>query len=107
MSDTLSTPITELNIDLIKTYLRVDYNDDDALLQNMLDAARSTIQTFLNRPYTDFDPVPQEFTIAALSLIGTWYNHREIYSEQSRGQEPLPLMYQAILSPFRVWAMGD
>jgi uncharacterized phage protein (predicted DNA packaging) len=104
MADVMSTPVTDLSVDLVKTYLRVDYTDDDVLIQNMLDAARSMIQTYLNRSFNDFETLPSEFTIAALSLCGEWYSHRQISDEK---QQELPLMYQSILCPYREWAMGD
>lgn len=79
--------ITELDLTTVKNYLRVDHNLDDAIIQMMIDSAKTYVQNFLNRSFEDFEQVPTEFVIAALNLIASWYEQRAIQSEgQAREQ---------------------
>lgn len=79
--------ITELTLEFAKNYLRVDYDNDDVLIQMMIDSAMSYIQSFLNQKFADFEEVPTEFTIAALSLIIQWYEQRSIAAESNAHEQ--------------------
>lgn len=76
--------VNELTLEYVKEYLRVDFNEDDIFIQNMIVAAQSFIQNHLNRKFTDWtnngEEVPAEFTISALSIIAHWYENRTISS---------------------------
>lgn len=58
--------ITELDLATVKNYLRVDYDNDDVLIQVMIDSSLSYTQSFLNHKFTEFEEVPMEFLIAAI-----------------------------------------
>lgn len=79
--------ITELTLEFVKNYLRVDYDNDDVLIQMMIDSAMSYIQSFLNQKFADFEEVPAEFTVAALSLISQWYEQRSIATEANAHEQ--------------------
>lgn len=79
--------ITELTLDFAKNYLRVDYDNDDVLIQMMINAAQSYIQSFLNQKFTEFEEVPTEFTIAALTLVSQWYEQRAIAAESNAHEQ--------------------
>lgn len=71
------------NLVLVKNYLRVDYTEDDVLIQLMIDSAKSYIQSYLNQPFEVFEDIPVEFTLAALNLVAEWYEHRTIGNEKA------------------------
>lgn len=92
--------ITELDVDFVKNYLRVDYDYDDNLINLMIVSAQSYIQAFLNQKFTDFEEVPFEFTIAALGLIAQWYEKRAITNEGTN-MMLLEHSFNDILSQYR------
>lgn len=94
--------ITEIDLDLVKEYLRIDHNDDDEMLITMLTAAKSFIQSYLNKKFEDFDELPNEFTIACLAIISHWYEKREIQSSKDSGKE-LSYIFSGLLDLHRNW----
>jgi uncharacterized phage protein (predicted DNA packaging) len=94
--------ITDLDLDSVKEYLRIDHTDDDNLLTTMLVAAKSFIQSYLNQKFTDFEEIPDEFTIACLALVSHWYEKREIQSEKASKNE-LAYVFSGLLDLHRNW----
>lgn len=94
--------ITEIDLDFLKNYLKIDFEDDDILLFTMLSASKSYIQSYLNRDFDDFEVVPLEFTIACLALVAHWYEKREIQSEKSTKEE-LKFVFSGLLDIHRNW----
>ena len=92
--------ITELDLDTVKNYLRIDHNEDDSLLSLMIDAAKSYIQSYLNKKFDEFEEIPDEFTIACLALIAHWYENREIQTNMSN---ELSYIFSGILDMYRDW----
>lgn len=71
-----------------KRHLRVEFDDDDALIDGLIVAARQWAEDFLNRPLvapppTPEDPAPktpevlQKWKQAMLLVLGHWYANRE------------------------------
>ncbi|PEN61619.1 head-tail connector protein [Bacillus wiedmannii] len=94
--------ITELDLQMVKDYLRIDHEDDDVLLSTMLSAAKSFIQSYLKKKFTEFDEIPEEFTIACLALTSHWYEKREIQSEKASKDE-LSYVFSGLLDLHRNW----
>jgi uncharacterized phage protein (predicted DNA packaging) len=92
--------VTDLDLNTVKQYLRVDHSDDDALISMMITAAQSFIQSYLNKKFDEFEEIPDEFTIACLALISHWYENREI---QSTNTKELPYIFSGILDMYRDW----
>lgn len=92
--------VTDLDLEFVKNYLRVDYDFDDNLINMMIFSSQSYIQGFLNQKFTDFEEVPAEFTIAALTLISQWYEKRAIQSEGAASNE-LKHSFGDLLSQYR------
>lgn len=99
--------ITDLNLDLVKEYLRVDFTEDDTLITSMLYAAKSFIQNYLNRKFTDWTDVgteiPSEFTIAALAIISHWYENRQVAADRNLTKNELPYVFAGLLDMHRYW----
>jgi uncharacterized phage protein (predicted DNA packaging) len=94
--------ITEIDLDLVKEYLRIDHNDDDKMLSTMLIAAKSFIQSYLNKRFEEFDELPDEFTIACLAIVSHWYEKREIQGDKNTGKE-LSYIFSGLLDLHRNW----
>jgi uncharacterized phage protein (predicted DNA packaging) len=94
--------ITELTLDMVKEYLRIDHTEDDNLLNMMLVAAKSFIQSYLNKKFDEFEEIPDEFTIACLALVSHWYEKREIQGDKNTAKE-LSYIFSGLLDLHRDW----
>lgn len=97
--------VTEITLNTAKDWLRVDYNDDDELIEMMITAAKGHMETYLNQKFSDFEELPNEFTITCLSLINSYYDNRSILPEEKAKQQ-INLIYGDILDPHRHWQVG-
>ena len=77
-----------IDLPIVKAHLRVDHDDEDALIEGYRDAALSAFETWTNRTLVDPetalpDPVGNALLMTkaieqgALLLIGHWYSSRE------------------------------
>lgn len=100
-----------LDLPVVKANLRVDHDDEDALIQGYMDAALSAFETWTNRALIDpEEPLPDPVGNAmhmtkainqgALLLIGHWYNSREAVVIGAIVAE-LPMATNALWSPHR------
>ena len=72
----------ELDLKLLKKQVRADdFQQDDAYLQHLLDAATDTVVTYTNREKAelvdDKGNLPKMLQQAVLRLAAHWYNQRE------------------------------
>lgn len=98
--------IVDVDLALVKDYLRIDHGDDDTMLKMMLAASQSYIQNYLNRKFSDYElngeEIPDEFTIACLALVAHWYEKREIQSKDATQRE-LSYIFSGLLDLHRNW----
>lgn len=91
MSALTSVKITELDLDFVKNYLKVDYTDDDNLISALIVAAKSYVDTMLGFKVTEKwpfrDDIPEELTVACLMIIAHWYDNRQIQTAGTLGDE--------------------
>lgn len=66
-----------MELSTIKEYLKIDFDDDDSLLELLLGAARKYI---LDAVGYQPDETDERVKLLILVLISDWYEHRE-YSE--------------------------
>ncbi len=101
--------ITELELLFVKNYLRVDGDEDDALIEVFLASAKSFIENHLNQKFSDMEEVPEEFTIPCLALISHWYSNRTITSgaQNERASKEILYTFSHILDPHIVRKMGE
>lgn len=71
-------------LDLVKTHLRVDGAEEDALIEGYIAAALSHVEQHCDRVLVEDSPVlPEQMTLtkdvqqAVLLLVGHWYANRE------------------------------
>lgn len=102
-----------IDLPIVKAHLRVDHDDEDALIQGYTDAAFSAFETWTNRTLVDPeaalpDPVGNALLMTkaieqgALLLIGHWYSSRETVVIGTITEE-LPMATNALWMPHR-WA---
>lgn len=72
-----------MELSVIKEYLKIDFDDDDRLLEMLLGAARRYIHDAVGyKP----DETDERVKLLLLVLISDWYEHRE-YMETSNTQK--------------------
>jgi len=102
-----------IDLALVKSHLRVDGTDEDALIQSYTDAAFSAFETWTNRKLVAAadplpDPVENSLHITkaieqgALLLIGHWYANRESAAVGVSVAE-MPMATKSLWMPHR-WA---
>ena len=85
-----------------KLHLRVDHNDEDALITALMTTATAAYADFLNMPAADLVvAVPAPIKSAALLLVGTLYEQRESQGDRPYNRNPT---FEALLNPYRVHA---
>lgn len=97
--------VTDLDLDTVKEYLRVDFTDDDQLISIMIYGAKSFIQNYLNKKFTDWTDasleIPDEFTIACLVIVAHWYETRQIAPDKNITKLELPYVFSGLLDLHR------
>lgn len=73
-----------MDLTLVKAQLRIEHDDEDALIQSFIDAARVHIEQHCDRRLVEGEPnneAEMSFTSdvqqALLLLVGHWYANRE------------------------------
>lgn len=100
-----------IDLPIVKVHLRVDHDDEDALIEGYRDAALSAFETWTNRtligPEAALpDPVGNALRMSksiqqgALLLIGHWYSGRETVVIGTITAE-LPMATNALWKPHR------
>ena len=85
-----------------KLHLRVDHNDEDALIQSLMDTATAACANHLNMLPADLVvAVPAPVKSAALLLVGALYEQRESQGERPYNKNPA---FEMLLAPYRVHA---
>jgi hypothetical protein len=102
-----------IDLDTVKSHLRVDGDEEDSLIQGYTDAAFSTFELWTNRKLiAEGGPLPEPVGNAlnvtkainqgALMLIGYWYANREtVILTGSSSFTDMPLATRALWSPHR------
>lgn len=95
-----------VDLSLLKSHCRVDYDSDDALLEHYLAAAIDTVvgatqDTVDNLTAKGGGALPTRLVQAVLLLAGHWYNQREDVSAVQ--MHSVPQGFDALVKPFRVF----
>lgn len=65
----VTPPATELSLSTVKSYLRIDYSDDDSLLSILIQSARERAEQYCNRSFITqtleayYDKIEKDFTL--------------------------------------------
>lgn len=93
-----------IDLSVAKSHLRIDYEDDDTLIQSYLDAATLHAERYLRRDFaTEYpDRLPRPVEVAILQHVAEMYRDREV-NQKEAGTVP-PLMWFDLMSTYRVFA---
>lgn len=72
-----------LTLQETKDFLRLDGDDEDALVSSLIVTAKELTEDVLRRPLSDFREVPDTVHQAMLILVGTLYEERQVAKEKS------------------------
>lgn len=62
-----------LNVEDVQNYLRINDNEDQYLLQDLIDGAIEDVNNFVN---TEYKATPSKFTTVALRIVAIRYENR-------------------------------
>lgn len=62
-----------MNIDIVKQYLRIDYDDDDVLLEIFIDIAKK----YVTNGFSEYDENNNSHNILMLKAVKYLYDNRE------------------------------
>lgn len=92
----------ELNIDLVKSFLRIEHDADDVWLIGLISASKSFVESYLNRKLDDFEGgYPEEFDVARLYTIQQWYDQKAMATFSAKDKQQVDLVFTSILDPHR------
>lgn len=88
-----------IDLDKAKEFLRVDHDDEDELIQDMIDSAAAYTLEYLNWAAEEGKEYPAPIISATLLMLGDLYENRTT-------QAPVQLYnnrtYERLLSPYRL-----
>jgi uncharacterized phage protein (predicted DNA packaging) len=88
----------------LKSHLRIEHNDEDALLEAKIRTASAHIQSMIGVPLADFTEMPEPLKEAGRVMAGHLYENREATAEAA--VQYLPLGFHDLVRPYRSWVMG-
>ena len=94
-----------MTLEEIKLYLRIDGEEEDALLTRLMETAQELCEGILRFPLTELDPSPPVVNQAMLYAVANLYEkregtHRHLKNDSSGMAETLQVM-ALILGPYR------
>ncbi len=72
-----------LTLQETKDFLRLDGDDEDALVSSLIITAKELIEEVLRRKLTEFKEIPETVHQAMLIVIGTLYEERQVARDKS------------------------
>ena len=72
-----------LTLQETKDFLRLDGDDEDALVSSLIVTAKEMVEDVLRYKLTEFVEIPETVHQAMLILVGTLYEERQISIEKS------------------------
>lgn len=94
---------SQLTVDFVKDYLKIDYNDDDNELQLYLVAAQSFVFNQLNVDLEVIDSKP-DIIIVTLMIISHFYENKAITISGTRtNNQQLDFIFEQIMLQYREW----
>jgi uncharacterized phage protein (predicted DNA packaging) len=75
-----------VSLEEVKTWLRVDFADDDALLTTLINAAELYLK---NATGVEFDDTNSLAKLFCMTLISDWYENREMIGKATDQTRPI------------------
>ena len=93
-----------VTIDEIKQHLYIDFEADDAMLADMIQASEDIIQKYLNTTFEDiideYGSLPFSLKQAIKIMVGNLYANRESVSFNAYPSK-IPYSYEYLLQPYK------
>lgn len=89
----LETTVSDQDLMTVKQSLRLDGNEDDALIKSFILAARKDIIGQVGESIDNFFDGDERFNVAVLMETSHFYENREAVSSQESYEVPLALSY--------------
>lgn len=90
-----------LSVAEAKTYLRVDHDEEDDLIESFIEAAREYCQNYVGQPLELIEPeIPKTIKQAAFFLVGHYYSNRTAVTIGAVSNETA-LAVASLLDPHR------
>jgi uncharacterized phage protein (predicted DNA packaging) len=90
-----------VTLDETKAALVVDFEDDDALLTLLIDAASESVAQYLKVDQETLEPTPATVKVATIILAGYLYKNRDKNPEDAFQPGYLPAPVMSLLYPLR------
>ena len=88
--------LSQLDLDFVKEYLKVDFSDDDKELELYIQASISYIKNNTKLSVEELDEIP-DLTVVAIQLIAHFYDNKSIIIKQGSN---IDKMFSSILSQY-------
>lgn len=88
-----------ISLEQAKLHLRVDHEDEDALIFHCIEAATAAAIDYLNWPETPTENIPAPVESAILLMVGDLYENRERQVDSRLTESKT---YQLLLNPYRL-----
>lgn len=72
-----------LTLQETKDFLRLDGDDEDALVSSLIVTAKELVEDTLRRKLTEFEEIPETVHQAMLIVVGTLYEERQVAKDKS------------------------
>lgn len=72
-----------LTLQETKDFLRLDGDDEDALVSSLIITAKELTEEVLRRKLTEFKEIPETVHQAMLIVVGTLYEERQVAKDKS------------------------
>ena len=95
----LKFKLSQINLQLVKDYLQIDFDEDDTQLQLMIQAAQNYIYKNLNADPEYLDEQP-DLVIACLQIISHFYENKSVVVLTNTKMD---MMLQNILIQYKEW----
>lgn len=87
---------------MLKNHLNVDFDEDDAYITSLADAAEDYVEIYTNRPISELmeeGKIRASVQHAINLLVGEWYANREAVTHTTNAE--LPFGTAALLVPLK------
>lgn len=90
-----------VTVEQAKVHCRVDFDDDDDYLAELIEAAEGHLESI--GVDMEADPLPAPIVQAVLLLVAHWYEHREAVVMAAGNSSPavVPFAVDSLTAPFR------
>lgn len=74
-----------LKLEEVKNFLKVDSDEDDALILSLITTGKVLVEDIIRKPLTEFENIPEPINQAVLIIVGTLYEERQVSKSDKEG----------------------